>query len=286
MGLTPVLRTTGFLLFLVPLVGSAGCSGFGRWVGPRWYTDFDSAEAAVRESSDPLLIRYVDPKPGRRDPLDGAFDDSEVRQRLRHLVCCRLYKQYEPDRRYVGQFGVQRAPAVILVHPDDTFRAQTGRINAEELLAFLDPSAGTDQTVSRSPYIRREARFDWQGGISAVAEAVEHTGKPGLVLVYRRFSSDLDTLDEMLETHEVYSRIGHMVHGREPGWNRWARTRKTQFGEIKLPAIVLMQPGGQHDVFEMPNSSAAIARFADRCLSPRRKEATQSATVSNTIASP
>ncbi len=111
---------------LTILLGAAGCSGFGRWLGPRWHADFDSAEAALCQSNKSLLIRYVEPKPGRPDALDGVFAGEAVSQRLGDYVCCRLYKSYEPDRRYVGQYGVQRAPAVIVVHPNQTYHASVG----------------------------------------------------------------------------------------------------------------------------------------------------------------
>ena len=254
----------GFVVGSITLLACVGCVGFGNLGKTKWHADYDSAETAVRHTSRTMLIRFVDPRPGRRDLLDEAFENKQLTRRLREYVCCVLYKAYEPDRRYVSQFGVKRAPAVIVVHPDKTYHARTGQMSADAVLAFLDgaTSPGTPATIN--PLIPREANYGWLDKLDDVFQSVRETGRPGLVVFYRRFAGDFKAIREMMSKHEVYSRVCHMVHGRDGGWNRWASTRETPFGEIKLPAIVLIQADGRHEILEMPDSSAAIARFVDR----------------------
>ena len=249
----------------VALLVCVGCAGSGGWARAKWHTDYDSAESAVRETGQPMVLRFVNPRPGRPDPLDRIFDSARVSSRLDGYVCCVLYRSYEPDRRYVSQYGVQRAPAVIVVHPDDTYHAKIGKMSVEEFLAFLDDAKPPGAPAIISPYIPREARYHWIADLDEVFELVRETGRPGLIVFHRGFTGDFRAIQAMMSKHEVFTRVCQMVHGQDGGWNRWATTRETPFGEIVLPAIVWLQPDGSHEVLEMPDSSQSIARFVDRC---------------------
>ena len=247
------------------LLACVGCAGFGKPGKAKWHADYDSAETAVRGTERTMLIRFVDPRPGRRDLLDEAFKNKQLARRLGEYVCCVLYRGYEPDRRYVSQFGITRAPAVIVVHPDGTYHAKTGRMSADAVLAFLDAATSPGTPAIINPHIPRLAHFGWLDKLDDVVQSVRETGRPGLIVFYRRFAGDFKAIREMMSKHEVYSRVCHMVHGHDGGWNRWATTRETPFGKIALPAIVWLQPDGSHEVLEMPDSSQSIARFVDRC---------------------
>lgn len=249
----------------VALFGCVGCAGPAGWLKAKWHTDYDSAESAVRDTGRSMVVRFVSPRTSRPDPLDRVFKNKQVSGRLRDYVCCALYRSYEPDRRYVSQFGVRRAPAVMVVHPDDTYHAKTGKMSADEFLAFLDDAEPPGAPAIINPHIPREAQYDWIDNLDEVFESVRETGRPGLIVYHRGFTGDFRAIREMMSKHEVYTRVCHMVHGHEGGWNRWATTRETPFGEITLPAVVWLQPDGSHEVLEMPDSSRSIARFVDRC---------------------
>ena len=212
-----------------------------------------------------MVVRFVNPRPGRPDPLDQVFENARVSSRLGAYGCCVLYRTYEPDRRYVSQFGVRRAPAVIVVHPDNSYHAKTGIMSADELLAFLDDAESPGAPAIINPHIPREARYQWNDNLDEVFESVRETGRPGLIVYHRGFTGDFRAIREMMSKHEVYTRVSHMVHGHEGGWNRWAKTRETPFGEIALPAIVWLPSDGSHEVLEMPDSSQSIALFIDLC---------------------
>lgn len=249
----------------VALLGCVGCAGSGRWVKPKWHTTYDTAESAVRETGQSMVVRFVSPRTSRPDPFDRVFKDDRVSTRLGDYVCCALYRAYEPDRRYVSQFGVRRSPAVIVVHPDGTYHAQTGRMSADEVLAFLDNANPPGTPAMINPHIPRAAHYQWLDNLDEVFESVRETGRPGLIVYHRGFTTDFLAIQEMMSKHEVYTRVCHMVLGHEGGWNRWATTRDTPFGEITLPAIVLLRADGSHEVLEMPDSSQSIALFVDRC---------------------
>lgn len=254
----------GFVVCSFTLLACVGCAGSGKPGKAKWHADYDSAEMAVRGTDRTMLIRFVDPRPGRRDLLDEAFENKQLARRVGEYVCCVLYRGYEPDRRYVSQFGVKRAPAVIVVHPDESYHARTGRMSADAVLEFLDAATPPGTPATINPHIPRVAHFRWIDKLDDVFQSVRETGRPGLIVFYRRFAGDFKAIREMMSKHEVYSRVFHMVHGRDGGWNRWASTRETPFGEIKLPAIALIQADGSHEILEIPDSSEAIARFVDR----------------------
>jgi hypothetical protein len=261
------MRQLIFAITLAPFVASAGCTAaLGRWSAGGWLADYNTAEKQVQQTGRPLLILYQ-----RSDiEADKSFRrtmKSSLVQRLsaRH-VRCRLFASYEPHRRYVAQFGVQRPPALIVVHRDGTYHARVGPMTAAETASFL-ANAGPPGAIPRpDPYLPRTARYEWHDRLADAEAAGQRLQRPVVIVFHRSLTSDWSSLKTLLSRHEVYSRLGGMVHCRIGVLNPWTEGYITRFGALRLPAIVLLQPDGRFDVLELPTSYESVVRFADAAM--------------------
>lgn len=250
------------------VAGGAGCTHSVRWHEPRWIADYDTAEKQMRRTERELLIWYKDPRPGRSDPLQPILKSEAVAPQIDEYVRCALFKSAEPDRRYVGQFGVERAPALVVVHRDGTYHAYGGHTSAQDVSRFLAEANPPGSPPMINPYIPRRADYAWRSDVGSAQRISAETDRPLLVVYYRRFSRDWNALKTLLRRYEVYTRLDDMIHCRIGLWNPWARTGATPFGIAKLPALVIAHGDGSYHVLEMPGTGEDIARFADRFGQP------------------
>lgn len=254
------------MMFLIGTVWSTGtgCRAAGNWKSRGWVADYDSAELRVGETGREMLILYVDPRPGESRVLQEALDTPIIKRRIRGYVRCRLFKSYEPDRRYVAQFGVERAPALIVVHGDGTYHALTGAVPADVVYNFLGGATAPGRAVALNRHIPRRASYHWHGDAGSARQASGSTGKPILFVFRRRFTRDWRRLEKILSRGEVYDRFADMVHCRLSTLNPWTKIFISEFGVLRLPALVIAHGDGTHDILETPTGYEAVVRFADQ----------------------
>lgn len=256
------------LLCGVLLVLPVGCATLTRWNADRWVADYDSAEQRLRESGRELLIYYRKARGGRSDDVKASLASPAIARRIQKYVRCVLFQSYEPDRRYVAQFAVQRAPALVLMHADGTYHAHTGSMADADILRFLSRSRAPGAKPVLNPHIPRRARYDWQEDMTLAGRRARSYGKAMLIVYHRSFTRDWRKMTRLLKQRDVARRLGGVVHCRVATNNPWAKTYITEFGVIRLPALILTRPDGSYRVLETPTSSEAVARFADLCLKP------------------
>lgn len=262
------MQRTALLAMLTGL-SAWGCASTSlSLLGPRWVADYGTAEARTHETEQPLLIYYKDVEPGKADDVRKLLDESPVRERIDRFVRCVLFRSYEPDRRYVAQFGVERAPALILVHRDGTYHSLTGIMDAGVILDFLAQAQPPGARPDWDPLIPRQANYRWYDDLARAKERSQESQRPMFVVFYRRLTRDWASLRGLLETREVYSRVADMVQCRVGTWQLLSGRLESSFGELELPAVVVARPGGTFRVLELPTSAASVARFIDRSLEP------------------
>jgi hypothetical protein len=103
-----------------------------------------------------MLLFYKDPKPQRNESVQEALRARPVRSRLAGHVHCMLYREYEPDRRYMEQFAVTRSPALVIVNADGTYHARSGSMTAEDVIALLDRSPDQASRRRHNPFVPHE----------------------------------------------------------------------------------------------------------------------------------
>ena len=269
----------GIAFLAVALLGWApGCSIVDRVNAGRWIADYDRAERLARSKDKDMLILYKDTRVGEDDVLLASLSHKSVRPAVRRYIRCLLAKPYEMDRRYAAQFGVERAPALIVARRDGTCHAAVGALTPQQITTLLADANEPGVPVQWDPLVPRKPVYAWHRQLPVAEAAAEAAQRPLLVVYYRHATSDRRRLFDMLRRPEVYRRLGQLVHCRIGIGRPWVGTYITPFGTLKLPAIVLGHTNGTFDVLEMPTGYASIVRFADRCLGPPQPEADLAAT--------
>ena len=270
---------------MVALCGGCALS-LPRFEANRWLGDFDTAEQDVAESDKELLILYVSGRRGGESFMQAAMDSESLAELLRDKVRCVLARSYEPDRRYVAQYGVDRAPAVILVHRDGTYHARTGPATPDDIKAFLASSRAPGTPAVYNPHIPRRAHYQWQEAIEPALSQASNERKPALIVYHRKMSRDWQRLKKLLVRHEVCSRFDNLIHCRI-GLSGFGRKMAiTPFGALHLPAMVIVRPDGQHAVLELPTSHESIVQFAEKALSPDAQQAANATSRGATATTP
>ncbi len=248
------------------LLGHAGCASLASgWPSRGWVADYDTAEARVRQTGRPLLIYYNELKPMGEDPFRQALDQPPIKDRIADHIRCVLVRSYEPDRRYLAQFGVERAPALVIVHQDGTYHARTGPMTSATIAEFLSLAQPPGTALRLNAHIPRRPHYHWHDTLQTAQNEAQQTGKTMLVVFDRRFSRDWSKLKKLLNAPEIHRRMADMVHCRVRTVNPFAEATITQFGAMRLPSIVIADPAGSPQVLELPTSVETIARFVDRC---------------------
>lgn len=276
-------RVLSMLLALVSLIPVAGCvtsprggtetGSLGAWWSKKWTsgwsTDYESAERLARKTNAPLALCLTDSKFAADDPSLRALHDERVTTLLAGYVHATLVKSHEPDRRYAEQFGVTRAPSLILVHRDGTFHAYTGAITPDALAAFVEESVPPGAVAVRNPLVPRNCECDWLTDLAAASAQSQATQTPMLVAYERRLTGDWSHLSRILRSREVGIRVADLVHCRVRLLPNTGAAFITPFGALRLPALVVVQPDGSYHTIETPSSSETVARRLDRYLRPQ-----------------
>jgi hypothetical protein len=252
-------------------VAGAGCASLNRLAPVSWSADYDTAEARAQKTGREILIHYRDTRPGVEDRTSSALRDSAVRKLTRQYIRCELFKSYEPNRRYLAQFGVERAPALVVVHSDGTYHALTGLMSPVDIVRFLEEAGGPGAQPVRNPYIARRAEYHWHRSAESAYAAAEETGKPVLFVLHRGLSRDWGRLKKMLNRPEVYSRFSEMVHCRLSSLGPSAKREAERLEVGRWPALVIVHGDGSYYPLELPTSYEQVVRFADRYGSPSAK---------------
>ncbi len=285
----PFHRATGpGLLALLGILIPTCCTPSARFWPPQdWFADYDAAEARVRESGRELLIIYQDNRPGGDRALEHAVKSAAgTKLSVRHVRCV-LSKAYEPDRRYVAQYGIERAPALILIHRDGTYHARSGGMSSAAVARFIANATQPGKVPVINPYVPRAPFYGWRENVDQTMEASRRSGKPALIVFYRSLTSDWARLEALLSRRDVYRRLAPLVHGRVSLKAFFKDVYISRFGALKLPAIVIAHDDSTHFVLEMPTSYDTVVRFADTALSGVATPASRSAgTPAQRVASP
>lgn len=272
---TVALLAGTLYLFAINL---GGCTKSLEWPAPRVAQDFQQAESLQYRTGKPLLLVFLDSRSTVDKPMKRAMADPQVRGRLKELVECRLFRVNEDDRRYAAQFKVERAPSLILVHPDGTYHSYEATPSPSAILKFLDESQSVGQQPTRNSLIQRAPRYAWQTDLESALSSARESNRDALLVLYRGGTRDWSRIEKMLDRPEVFRRFGSMVHARVTGLIGAPKDVMSRFGVTALPAIVIVRTDGSSEKLELPTSFETIIQFADAARNREHQGVTSSMT--------
>ena len=239
-----------------------GCASWSVPFASDWMADYDRAERQQSDSGKQVLFFFKDERRPRNKSIREALADPQVKTLIEPYLKCTLAQEYEPDRRYARQFGVERGPALILLDSDGMYRARSGPMTTDKVRAFLQDADAPRLPAVRNPHLHHEVRYDWSSDLEAVEARAQRTGRPILIVLFHEFSREFEKLREQLDEPPVFRQFRNHEHcklGVVWGSRRAVRER---FHVRDLPALVVVSPEGDSRVLEKPISARAIVRFA------------------------
>lgn len=247
---------------------SAGCGSWQTLRSGGWSQSYDDAEARVRKTDRELLICYRTGKADGNRGIDKMLNADTLRRRTKAYVRCRLYASHEPDRRYVAQYGVDRAPALIVVHRDGTYHAIGAPSSSTEVVAFLDSAGTNSMEPTANPHIPRAVNYVWRKDYETAVQSARQEGRPVFVVITKALNRPWGSLRDLLERREVYGRVAGMIHCRLSTLFPSGRALVRDLGISQLPALVIVHTDGTSHVLEAPTSYEQVVRFTDRHAFP------------------
>lgn len=239
-----------------------GCAALPDPIQIGWLADYDLAERQRAHSGEPVLFLFKDGRLERDRPMVRALRDPAVKPLIDPYIKCLLSHEYEPDRRFARQFGVERAPALIVVDGEGLYRSCTGPMTAEEVRAFLTDEDAARRVAVRDAHLHHEVRYDWTSDLAEAEARSQATGRPILVAIYNQFSGEFEALAAILEEPPVFRRFRLHIHCKMGVLWGSHSTERARFGVSDLPALVVVEPDGTSRVLEKPLSARAVVRFA------------------------
>ena len=248
------------LAALVP-VWTAGCSS-------HWVYTFVEAENLARDKEKPIFVLYRDPFDPRSGEMYETVRSPQAAELLKNMICCTLVTEYNPNRRFMAQYGVLEAPAITIIHPDGTYHSRSGPVTLKQLGEFIRQSQGpgaqpnVDIQIPRPTDYLLHAEGDYDAAMAAAARRHRN-----LLIVYKWWlDPDSTELLHRMARPEVAARVTEAVHC-VLDWDYIPNRKHVErYGIARYPALIVVHPDGTSQKLEGLAPVDQIVGFLSRSL--------------------
>jgi hypothetical protein len=109
-----------------------------RAIDYHWENDYERAVRRAQQRNRELFIVYKSwASPESTELLARLMNRPEVALHFVETVNCILDDSFGANRSYLSRFGVDRVPAMVLVHRDGTYHTRIGPATPEEIVRFV-----------------------------------------------------------------------------------------------------------------------------------------------------
>ncbi|MGB0715539.1 MAG: hypothetical protein ACPGXK_06665 [Phycisphaerae bacterium] len=257
---------TALPLFCLGLMawGMTGCAASQSILTNGWYADYEVAEEQHHATGQPLLIYYRRHSVRRDTLMETRLKDPELSAHVNGFMRCKLFRSHEPHRRYMAQYGVDRAPALVIVHPDGSYHRLIGLATNEKLVAFLQESAPPGEWPIYDPLLPRKRDYAWHDTLAKAERDAEERERPVLFVLTESMSGQWDEMKKLFAQRAVHIRCRDVTTCHLDSWSADAGRIVEESGVQYWPALVLRMPGGGIAILEQPDSYEQVCRFLDR----------------------
>ncbi|MCP4590920.1 MAG: hypothetical protein GY842_09250 [bacterium] len=257
------------VLLIAFVAAGSGCA-------PQWYLSYAEVEQArVRDRQrgrpeQDILVFYKDHLDAKSGQMQDVLDSPKVKPLLADKYRCILVTDFSLNQRYVAQYGVDAAPALVVIHPDGTFHARTELLSAEQTRGFLTQAKGPGASPATDLQILPVPSYDWKNIYEEAVDLARRQNRPLLVLYKSWLSAESTELLNRLSRPRVQRLFGEMVHCILDSDYRPNRPHVARYGidPDRVPALVVVRPDGTyHRLVGLP-SLEQLVRFAVGSRSP------------------
>jgi len=255
---------------------TSGCAGAG------WYYSYAEAEQArqrERQTDRPerdLLLFYKDHLDAQSGQMQDVLASPAVRPLIADKIRCVLVTDFALNQRYMAQYGVDSAPALVVVHPDGTCHARSGLLTAEQARDFLSGAVGPGSTPKTTLQVLPVPDYHWHGSYEHAVALAERQNRPLLILYKWWLSADsTELLRNRLSRPRVRRHFSKMVHCLLDWDYVPNRAHVGKYGVSKVPSLIVLRPDGTYHTLVGLPTVERIVRFAVSTQTPGRTTPTR-----------
>jgi hypothetical protein len=252
--------SVGWLIWLGCLLTS-GCSS-------AWIDSYNLAEQVARSRETDLVLFYKDHLDPQSGQMAERLEDPRVHSALTGKVKCVLVTVFEPNAKFVAQYGVSGAPALIVVHPDQTYHAREGPMSVEQIVDFLHSAQAPGEKPELNPQLPREYQYQWIGIYEDALERARRQNRKLLIVYKWWLSGESNELLRRLSKPEVARHVHEMAHCLLDWDYVPNRRHMASYGVQKVPAMVIVHQDGTYHAKEGLPDIADIVRFIVNARAP------------------
>ena len=253
--------------WLTVLVSATLCMAAG--CAPVWHLEYGEAETIARTAEQPMVVFYKAPFDVQSSQLQTVLEQPAMAPLLKGAVRCMLTTEFPPDRKYVAQYGVLRAPAVILIHRDGTYHAYQGPPSQDTLTTFFAQAKPPGAKPDLNPQIPRAIDYRWEGIYEDAVSKAQRQNRE-LFIVYKWWLSaeSTDLLNICLTRPEVARHFTETVNCLLDMDYLPNRTHMRQYGVTKVPSVVLVHRDGTYHAHSGEMTAEQLIRFVSTSKPP------------------
>ncbi len=209
--------------------------------------DFTTAERLAAQQKKERFIFYKSALAPESGQMQADLERSDVQQKLADKVYCILVDLYEPNQRFMAQYGVSRAPAVVLIHTDGTYQAHQGPMTEAGVIAFLDVSHAPGLPPRLDAQIPHAVDYQWEGQYSQAAQKAKSSNRRVFIFYKAALNPDCnEILANVLSRQDVARCFLDSVNCLLDWGHAPNRTLMESFGVTNVPAFVIINPDGTY----------------------------------------
>ncbi len=216
--------------------------------GPKWESDINVALRQARRRQSGVVVFYKDPLDAQSALMHESLEEPEVRKLIQERVRCVMVPFYPPDQRFVARYGVTQPPALIVIHPDETYHALTGAVDARSVVSFLNRAKPPGAQPNRNVEVATTERVQFYNVYDRAKDAAERQNRR-LVLVYKWWlDGDSSELIRRLTTSTVSTYYTDSIVCILDWDYVPNRAVVAEYGVTDFPAVVAVDPDGAYRV--------------------------------------
>lgn len=258
------VRASWVIACLLVVTSSIGC-------GPAWVYTFNEAERIARPKEQPILLFYRDHLDVRSARINEALEQPETMKLLEGYVPCSLISAYDPNRKYVAQYGVLAPPALIIIHSDSTYHALQDVDDPVAIRAFISNAKPPGQKPSIDPAIPRPTDYliRAEGTYESAVDLAQRQNRKMMILYKWWLDADSNELITRMSRPEIAARCTETINCVLDWDFTPNRKHVANYGVTKYPTIIVVHQDGSFQKREGLGSVHEIATFLSAALASR-----------------
>jgi hypothetical protein len=235
----------------------------------RWFNIYEDALEEAKRQNRRLLIVYKWWLSGDSTELIRRIHKPEVARHFATMIHCMLDWDYIPNRQHMAQFGVDKVPALVIMHQDGTFHAMEGLASINKIVEFA-VAARAPGNRPGLPRTERAASYNWQTDFDRALGIARRQNVNVFVFYHSVFSDTSKQMEDRLMEPAVAALFQNTVNCKLDWSNPQNRALMEPYAVDRVPACLLIRPDGTFHVRIGPQTVEDMASLVHAAQRPGR----------------